>query len=554
MRSTDDLLEQLRKTLGRLDTALSCVDDGLVITDFKGLVEWTNRAFDVFVGCPRLKSLGKELDDLVPTGYVEGRHKPMNSLIALARNGPGRSIMDRALSGPRQVMEVSWSPVNFHPEPSLVFVFKDLSEITRVQDALTASRDSLEEEVASRTRQLQKARDEAQAATEAMGEFLSTISHEIRTPMNAVIGMTDLLLDTPLNGAQRELVQTIHSSGELLLCLINDILDLSKIEAQKMTLRADSFSIRALVDECMRIMNPSILSKGLSLGIFIPADLPEELYGDSLRIRQILLNLMNNAVKFTDNGTVQLDLTWNPLSVSRLMLSLQVSDSGHGISPEFLPRIFNSFAQDEGSPNHGHRNQGTGLGLAICDRLCKLMGGRIRVESEQGKGSRFSVSIPLGFGAMEEERREESVAPATLDDEPSLRILVADDNRINQRVMELMLAKLDAQAEFVGDGHAAVERVQLAEFDLVFMDLQMPGMDGLEATRRIRASRVYQPYVVALTASALGEQQRDCLTAGMNDFLSKPVRLPDIRQALQRYRQWKQRSQNPMGSGRPQLP
>ncbi len=531
------LLAQLRQTLGRLEAALSSVEDALVLTDFQGQVEWTNRAFDRLVSRPRLQSLGKPLVDLLPENFVDGHPKTAFDLLARARNGSGRTNWDLAPGSPRHVLEVSWSPVNIHPDPSLVFVFRDLSAITRIQDELTASRNTLEKQVASRTLELRKARDQAIAATGEMSDFLSTISHEIRTPLNAVIGMTEILIDSDLTPQQQELAVTIHSSGELLLRLVNDILDLSKMEAKKLAIRSESFSIRAILEETARILDASIKAKGLSFQMQIADDLPDDLHGDSLRLRQILLNLMNNAIKFTDEGFVQVDVTWNPDSQHRICLMLVVSDSGRGVSPEFLPRLFRSFSQEKGLPHDSNQSQGTGLGLAICDRLCQLLGGSIQAESELGKGSRFSVKLPFKYHSASPERANNPLPSMGGDGFAPLKILVAEDNRINQRVIELLLKKLNQEPEFVSNGQDAVNRVLQGGIDIVFMDLQMPVLDGLEATRLLRGSAIDQPYIVALTAFAFGDHQQECLDAGMNDFLNKPVRLQELISTLHRFQQ-----------------
>ncbi len=531
------LLSQLRRTLGRLEAALSSVEDALVLTDFQGQVEWTNRAFDRLVSRARIQSLGKPLIELLPQNFVDGHPRTAFDLLARARNGSGRTIWDMAPGSPRHVLEVSWSPVNIHPDPSLVFVFRDLSAITRIQDELTASRNTLEKQVASRTLELRQARDQAIAAKGEMSDFLSTISHEIRTPLNAVIGMTEILIDSELTPQQQELAVTIHSSGELLLRLVNDILDLSKIEAKKLAIRSESFSIRAILEESARIMEASIKAKGLSFEMQIADDLPDDLHGDSLRLRQILLNLMNNAIKFTDEGFVQVDVTWNPDSQHRISLMLIVSDSGRGVSPEFLPRLFRSFSQEKGLPHHSNQTQGTGLGLAICDRLCHLMGGSIQAESELGKGSRFSVKLPFQYHSASPERATDPLPSMGGDGLAPLKILVAEDNRINQRVIELLLKKLNQEPEFVSNGQDAVNRVLQGGIDIVFMDLQMPVLDGLEATRLLRCSAIDQPYIVALTAFAFGDHQQECLEAGMNDFLNKPVRLQELISTLHRFQQ-----------------
>ncbi len=535
--SLASLQDQLRQTLGRLEAALSCVEDSLVLTDFAGRVEWTNRAFDQLVGRPRLQSLGQSLPDLLPQRYENGQSLASGDLLLWARNGPGRSIWDLTPQPPREVLEVKWSPVNLSNDASLIFVFRDLSDIVRVKDQLTHSRDFLEQEVSTRTLELQEARDVALAASGAMGDFLANISHEIRTPMNAVIGMTELLLDTSLDPQQLELVETIQSSGDILLKLINDILDLSKIKARQMLLQSELLDIKELVGDCCRIMEASIAMKGLQLDVHLEPDLPERLIGDALRIRQIVLNLLNNAVKFTDSGFIRIGVSWLGRSDNEIDLILRIEDSGRGISPAFMPNLFKGFSQETG---HSELKEGTGLGLAICERLCELMGGSIAVDSQVGRGSCFRVNLPIKTARSVAPGFQPMVAPSMGPDSLEIKVLVAEDNRVNQRVLELLLAKLHLVAEFVADGQAAVDRLVDGGIDLVLMDLQMPKLDGLEATRLIRLRAVDQPYVVALTAFAFNEHQQQCLEAGMNDFLSKPVRLPDLKQALDRFQLWRE--------------
>jgi signal transduction histidine kinase/ActR/RegA family two-component response regulator len=539
--SSENLTDQLRNTLGRLEAALSSVKDALALTNLYGVVEWTNSSFDTLVGRTRLQSLGNYLPDLLPEHYVSGKATRCDQLIAQAANGAGSENWDLSLDPPRRVQEVSWSPVNLLPKPSLVFVFRDLSSIIQAQDEIKRARDNLEQEVFTRTAELQQARDEALAARNAMGRFLSNISHEIRTPMNAVIGMTDLLLTTELNEHQGELVHTIHHSGDLLLKLINDILDLSKIQADHLQLRRHRLEIRALVQECCAILQPSADSKGLRMEIGVDPEVPKLLIGDSLRVRQVLLNLINNAIKFTNHGYVSVQVSSRYLDADSERLEVRVEDSGPGIAAEFLPSLFDAFTQ---APSAGEQPQGSGLGLAICNRLCSLMGGRLEVSSQVGVGSRFCAHVTL-----ERFHNEASTDPGTPKASrcpvEAPRILVVEDNRINQRVLELLLGQLELSAEFVNDGEAALERLQHNGIDLVLMDLQMPGIDGLEATRQLRQLNLRQPYLVALTAFAFDQQKLDCQKAGMEDFLSKPVRLSDLQEALDRYHLWLQTNPAP---------
>ncbi|KEF43373.1 MAG: hypothetical protein ER33_01110 [Cyanobium sp. CACIAM 14] len=534
---TDDLIEQLRRTLGRLEAALGVVSEAMVFTDAEGTIEWTNAAFDRLIGRPRLLLLGQRLPKVLPNRYQEGRPEPTDCLLAWARLGPGRTTWDLRPEAPRLVMEVSWASVQIPQQSSLIFTFRDLTPTVEAQDRLIEARERLEEQVAERTRELVEARDEALAASQAKSVFLANMSHDIRTPMNAVIGMAELLRDTALDSQQRELVNTIHESGDHLLALINDILDITRIEANRMELRLRRFRIRALVEEVCRQMRHGAESKGLTLDHRIAAEIPEWLGGDDQKLRQILMNLLGNAVKYTEWGSISLNL--RPLSTTEdsTFLEIVVEDTGIGISEDRLPKIFEAFVRhplEEGSS----RSSSSGLGLAICRRLCDLMGGSITVESVQGKGSRFRVHLPV----LTAKAPAHPVAPALPGQSPAegeIRLLVAEDNRVNQRLLELMLAKLELTAVFAGDGGEAVDKAGAGGFDLIFMDVEMPVIDGLEATRRIRARGGPQPYIVALTAFSFDTQRQACADAGMNDFLSKPVRLEDLRGAITRCRRWR---------------
>jgi signal transduction histidine kinase/ActR/RegA family two-component response regulator len=540
----DDLIEQLRRTLGRLEAALGVVSEAMVFTDPEGIIEWTNAAFDRFVDHPRLFLLGQPLPRVLPPRFQEGRSEPTDCLLAWARLGSGRTTWDLTAQPPRRVVEVSWAPVQIPQQPSLIFTFRDLTPIVEAQDRLIEARERLEEKVAERTRELVEARDDALAASQAKSVFLANMSHDIRTPMNAVIGMAELLRDTALDAHQRELVDTIHASGDHLLALINDILDITRIEANRMELRQRRFRIRALVEEACQLVKHGAEAKGLTLDHRIAPDTPDWLHGDDQKLRQILMNLLGNAVTYTEHGGITLSLRPLPATADfpsgstsgSTTLQILVEDTGIGIPPDSLPQIFDAFVRQplgEGDPRSS-----TGLGLAICRRLCQLMGGSITVESQRGKGSCFEVHLPF--------QSAEPPTPALAgpaEDRPAgdggIRLLVAEDNRVNQRLMELMLAKLNQAAVFVEDGAEAVEKACADGFDLIFMDVEMPVLDGLEATRRIRARGCPQPYIVALTAYSFDTQRQSCADAGMNDFLSKPVRLDDLRGAIDRYRRWR---------------
>jgi len=418
-----------------------------------------------------------------------------------------------------------------------------LDQIERQDRELRRHREHLEEQVAARTaelvrlnEELRRAKDAAEEASRLKSQFLANISHDLRTPMNGVIGMTALALKTELSEQQRDYLTTVLTSAESLLCLLNDILDFSKIEAGKLTLEAIPFDLREVVEQTIKSLKVFADQKGLALRWRVDPAIPERLVGDPVRFRQILTNLVSNAIKFTDCGGVDVEVELESAADEEAVLRVAVRDTGIGIPPEKIKAIFEPFTQADGSTTR--RFGGTGLGLTISSRLAELMGGRIWVESEVGKGSTFFVT--LRFAAAPAEAAEPSPAPACDSPRaaPRLRILVAEDNPINQQVAARILELDGHQVILAGDGRQALELAAAEPFDLILMDVQMPVMSGLEAARLIRererATGAHIP-IIALTASAMKGDRERCLEAGMDDYLSKPLRPSALREMIARY-------------------
>lgn len=388
------------------------------------------------------------------------------------------------------------------------------------------------EELQQKAADLEVAKERAETMARAKSEFLATMSHEFRTPMNAVLGLSDVLAGAPLEKEHREMAQTIHQSARALLVLLNDLLDISKIEAGRMTIEKAPFDVRQVVRSALDLVRYQATEKHLELTATFALDVPSGLLGDAVRLRQVLLNLLSNAVKFTQRGSVQIDVRLQGVEGSLHHVVLAVRDTGAGIPPESLTRLFVPFEQ--GSAPRSQRRSGTGLGLSICKHLADLMGGEVRVESLVGQGSVFELSIRAP--AADVARPTSAEAPAPTLAERGLRILLVDDDSINQWVAAAMFSKLGCRPDMVGSGEEALRALEKKSYDVVFMDLRMPDMDGIETTSRIRAVHPEgsRPRIVAMTASAFEEDRKACQEAGMDDFVSKPVHLEDLEAALKR--------------------
>ncbi len=531
--------ENLKELSERLQLATEAARIGVIDYDIgEAKALWDERMFALY-GIPPTPDRMIDIPTWIPYVHPEDLDRLTSSLRSIITQGSSLEIKYRIIHptlGPRTLKANARVVCNFAGTPiRCVAVTFDITEQERIEADLLAAKDA------------------AEAASRAKSAFLAMMSHEIRTPLHGIIGYTDLLSDSRLSEKQRSQLSTIEASGEMLLAIIEDILDYSKIEAGKLTLEQLPFMLAQCVEASVNILAPRAAVKGLSIRMQIEDGVPPIVIGDQMRVQQVLTNLLSNAVKFTASGEVSVLVRPGALPDGRAAIHFKVSDTGIGISQERVAELFKPFSQLDASTTR--RFGGTGLGLAICRALISNMGGQVDLISNESTGTEVHVLIPFSAAQMAEEHSPEQHSPVfdpqissgpvpakkfpTLAaKDASLHILVAEDNPINRRLIHQVLLRCGAtHVEVVNDGEEAVERLATSSFDVVLMDCQMPRLDGYEATREIRRRELSKPdhpraRIIALTASAFEEDRRRALEVGMDDFLTKPLRPDALVRAL----------------------
>jgi signal transduction histidine kinase/DNA-binding NarL/FixJ family response regulator len=513
----------------RLVEAIDNINEGFVLFDADDRLVLCNQHYrDCYLLVADLMRPGTTFEEIVRRGLERGQ-EPKNAASLDARVAERLAQRRSGLSFEQELSDGRWLKVSDRPtrEGGFVGIRTDITELKRRELALTEAREWLQQQ----TREMRDLAHEAQRANAAKSDFLALISHEIRTPINAIVGFSSLLRDNPMEEPQERYAKGVEEAANHLLVLVNSLLDFSRLEVGRMELEPAAFDLRTVIDMVLDVASGLVAEKPVAVSAQVAKDVPSTLVGDSARLYQVLLNLVSNAVKFTDEGHVDVAVDIIDENTESVRLRFEVRDTGVGIDAELHSRLFRPFEQSR-SPG-ARRHGGSGLGLAICKKIVDLMGGRIGIVGRLGGGSVFFVELAMPKGTMVP---AQEVVPVTAVAARRMRILVAEDTPASQLVIKALLEKRGHRVHVVADGAEAVEAARALVFDAVLLDIQMPVMDGYEAARRIR--ELPAPFgeapIVALTAQAMPSDRQRALAAGMTDHVSKPVRPPLLYALLDR--------------------
>jgi PAS domain S-box-containing protein len=505
---------RLKAKLERLHAALVSIGDGLIIANAAKEILFINETAVKITGWSQAESLVQPIDNvfcLINLKTKQAVESPFDKVLAGGTaTGLSKDTAIVTKAGGQLYISANISPVlRAGKVDGVVVVFRDIRRLRLAEEELV------------------EAKEAAEIANQAKSQFLANMSHEIRTPLNGMLGMIDLTMSTQLTAAQTENLVIAKGCAQTLLNVINDILDFSKMEAGKLVIGNLPFNLEQVVTKTARMHAIKAEEKGLQLECRLPYNLPQVVKGDANRLEQVLHNLLSNAIKFTDQGAITVEINQVTPSEAKLELGFAISDTGIGLSEEDKQYLFKSFSQVDGSLTR--RYGGTGLGLAISKQLVELMGGHIWVQSEKGKGSTFYFTIQLVPGGSL--REDTALCPAAKEIEGPISVLLVEDDKINQKLMQQMLGLKGYMLKTASNGREALEILEKHSFDVVLMDIQMPEMDGVEATKRIRQKerqRSEHIPIIAFTAYALAGDRERFLRAGMDGYLAKPVKMSEL--------------------------
>ncbi|PHS65097.1 MAG: hypothetical protein COB09_04820 [Thalassobium sp.] len=505
--------EKLRAEQQRVRAYFDSMQTLLLVCDQQGNIQRINQPVQALLEMDKKQLRNQPLDYLLPKTHAARLRHDWQQLLGSHAGSLASEFPLVSASGKESTISWRLTRIDSGDHQEVLLAGLDITEAVANQRALEAANVRIRE-----------ALEQAESANRSKSIFLANMSHEIRTPMNGILGASELLLDSSLSEDQRHYLDIIHNSSHALLDIINDILDLSKIESGNLEIEQIDFDLNRLLTDIYQLFNEPVRRKGLSLVYYYDAGLPANWRGDPKRVRQIITNLISNALKFTDKGRIEIRVSGQQQEDFRYLLNIEVRDSGIGIAPDKTDQIFSAFKQADTSTSRKYG--GTGLGLTISRHLANAMHGDISLTSEIGHGSTFVLQLPLHEGAAPEKEIPRPVQNQTLHG----RVLLAEDNTVNQKIAERMLSRLGLKCKTVANGEQAIAEVLSNDYDLILMDVNMPVMDGITATERIRDLSNHKNHIpiIALTANAMLEDKERCLAAGMNGFISKPIRLDTL--------------------------